>query len=212
LSIVEPVSPRPYQLGRRQAAADETRARIIAAGRKLLDRKGGLGGFTVDAVAREAGVARMTVYHQFGSRVGLLEALFDTLASHRDADKLVAAIGRPDPLVGLSEFVESLGRSWSSDRRIVRRLQGLAAVDPEFGQVWQAREELRRNGLRAIVERVAEKHGGPAPDAVDLAVDVLYALVSFETFDAIAGTARPFARAASEIYRLALAALGVDQR
>jgi AcrR family transcriptional regulator len=203
------VCPRPYQLGRRQAAAEETRARIIAAARELLTAQGGLAGFTVDAVAREAGVARMTVYYQFGSRTGLLEALFDSLASHRGAGQLVTAMHRPDPLEGLAEFIESLGRFWNSDRPLVRRLQGLAAIDPDFGQVWQAREALRRQGLQALAERIAQTHGHPGPGAIDEAVDVLYALVAFETFDSIAGTARPYGQVAPVIYRLALAALGL---
>jgi AcrR family transcriptional regulator len=203
------VCPRPYQLGRRQAAAEETRARIIAAARELLTAKGGLAGFTVDAVAREAGVARMTVYYQFDSRTGLLEALFDSLASHRGAGQLVAAMHRPDPLAGLAEFIDSLGRFWSSDRPLVRRIQGLAAIDPDIEQVWQAREALRRQGLQALVERIAQTHGHPGPGAIDEAVDVLYALVAFETFDNIAGTARPYEQVAPVIYRLALTALGL---
>lgn len=204
--------PRPYTLGRRQAAAEETRTRIIAAARELLTAKGGLAGFTVDAVAREAGVARMTVYYQFGSRTGLLEALFDSLASHRGAGQLVAAIQRPDPLEGLAEFIESLGRFWNSDRPLVRRLQGLAAIDPEFEQVWQAREALRRQGLQALAERIAQTHGHPGPGAIDEAVDVLYALVAFETFDSIAGPARSYKQVAPVIYRLALTALGLGDR
>ena len=205
------MAPRSYRLGRRQAAK-ETRARIIAAARELLTAEGGLAGFTVEAVARDAGVARMTVYYQFGSRTGLLEALFDSLASHRGAGQLVAAIQRPDPLEGLAEFIESLGRFWNSDRPLVRRLQGLAAIDPEFEQVWQAREALRRQGLQALAERIAQTHGHPGPGAIDEAVDVLYALVAFETFDSIAGPARSYEQVGPEIYRLALTALGLGDR
>jgi AcrR family transcriptional regulator len=203
------VSPRPYQLGRRQAAADQTRARIIAAARDLLAAEGGLGGFTVEAVARAAGVARMTVYYQFGSRIGLLEALFDSLASHQGADQLVAAIQRPDPLEGLAQFIESLAHFWNSDRPIVRRLQGLAAIDPDFEAVWQAREALRRQGLHTLVERIAHARGHPPADAIEETVDVLYALVAFETFHAIAGTTRAFEQVAPVVYRLALAGLGL---
>ncbi|HZD67398.1 MAG TPA: TetR family transcriptional regulator [Actinomycetes bacterium] len=206
------MSPRPYQLGRRQAAAEETRARIVAAARQLLAAQGGLGGFTVDAVARAAGVARMTVYYQFGSRIGLLEALFDSLTSHRGADRLVAAMQRPDPLEGLAEFIQALSRFWSEDRPIVRRLQGLAAIDPDFEHVWQAREALRRQGLQALVERIAQAYGRPGPEGIGEAVDVLYGLVAFETFASIAGTARPLEQVAPVIYRLALAALGLGDR
>ena len=37
--------------------------------------------FSIETVARQADVARMTVYHQFGSKLGLLEALCDSLAA-----------------------------------------------------------------------------------------------------------------------------------
>src|SRR5438034_7095657 len=71
------MSPRPYRLGQRQVAADETRSRILNAARAQLETEVS---FSIDAVARRADVARMTVYYQFGSRRGLLEALFDDLA------------------------------------------------------------------------------------------------------------------------------------
>src|SRR3989442_13135299 len=73
------MSPRPYRLGRRQPAAQRTRARVLRAARQLLTARAGAEPFSVDAVARRAGVARMTVYHRFGSRRGLLEALFHSL-------------------------------------------------------------------------------------------------------------------------------------
>ena len=87
----------PYRLGQRRVAAEQTRARIIAAARALLTSSGGLVGFTVDAVAKQAGVSRMTVYYQFDSKAGLLDALFDDLAERR-RDR--AATGRLEPLPG----------------------------------------------------------------------------------------------------------------
>ena len=95
------MSPRPYRLGQRRLAADRTRARIVAAARALLTAEGGLAGFTVDAVARQASVSRMTVYYQFDSRAGLLDALFDDLAARGGLDQLAAAFGLPDPLAAL---------------------------------------------------------------------------------------------------------------
>src|SRR5207248_3082979 len=75
------MSPRPYRLGRRKPAAQRTRARVLRAARELLTARAGAEPFSVEAVARQARVARMTVYHQFGSRRGLLEALFDSFAA-----------------------------------------------------------------------------------------------------------------------------------
>jgi AcrR family transcriptional regulator len=72
------MSPRPYRLGQRQVLADETRSKILDAARAQLETEAS---FSIDAVARRADVARMTVYYQFGSKRGLLEALFDALAA-----------------------------------------------------------------------------------------------------------------------------------
>src|SRR5947209_18395237 len=114
------MSPRPYRLGQRQAAADQTRARIVAAARELLGARSGFAGFTIDAVARQAGVARMTVYYQFGSKVGLLEALCDSLAARGGIEQLMTAFCQPDSLDALREFVAVFGRFWSSDRLVTR--------------------------------------------------------------------------------------------
>ncbi len=75
------MSPRPYRLGQRQMITEQTRTRILAAARELLMESSGFSSFSLDAVARQADVARMTVYHQFGSKIGLLEALCDSLAA-----------------------------------------------------------------------------------------------------------------------------------
>src|SRR5262249_9711035 len=75
------IAPPPYNLGQRQDASEETRRRIVAAARDLLADESGPPGFTVETVARRAGVARMTVYYQFRSKRGVLEALFDDLAN-----------------------------------------------------------------------------------------------------------------------------------
>jgi AcrR family transcriptional regulator len=74
------MSPRPYRLGKREEAISERRRRILDAARELLRVSTAYPGFTVDAVARRADMARGTVYYQFGSKTGLLEAVCDDLA------------------------------------------------------------------------------------------------------------------------------------
>ncbi|HLJ32312.1 MAG TPA: helix-turn-helix domain-containing protein, partial [Ktedonobacteraceae bacterium] len=135
------MSPRPYRLGQRQTAAEQTRTRIIAAARELLVASEGFSGFSMDAVARQAEVARMTVYHQFGSKVGLLEALSDSLAAHGGMEHLANAFRRPEPLEALDEYITAFGRFWNVDRLVMRRLRALAALDQDFEQVVRARDE-----------------------------------------------------------------------
>jgi AcrR family transcriptional regulator len=203
------MSPRPYRLGQRRVAAEQTRARVIAAARVLLTSSRGFAGFTIDAVARQAGVARMTVYYQFASKAGLLEALFDDLADRGGMEQLPSAFGRPDPLDALDDFVAVFCRFWASDRLIIRRLQGLAALDPDFQQV--SREERRREGLRVILRRLADRNGRPSPDAFEEAVDVLHLLTSFQSYDNLAGGGRGPEAVAALIRRLARAALGLPR-
>src|ERR1700730_1180757 len=99
------MSPRPYKLGQRQVAADQTRSRIVAAARALLADESGPAGFTVDAVARQAEVARMTVYYQFQSKRGVLEALFDDLANRGLMPHLRPVFHEPAPKLALDRLI-----------------------------------------------------------------------------------------------------------
>ncbi|MGH2586000.1 MAG: TetR/AcrR family transcriptional regulator [Dehalococcoidia bacterium] len=207
------MSPRPYRLGQRRAATDQTRARIVAAAHDLLSAEEGLAGFSVDAVARRAGVARMTVYYQFGSKQGLIQALFDELAARgRLAERLPAAFSRPEPLEALGEVIAAFGRFWASDRLVIRRVRALAAVDPELEQGLRERDGWRRNGIRVVLGRLAGAYGRRAADAFDEAVDVAYTLGSFETFDTLAGATRDVEKITPIVQRLILDALGWGDR
>ncbi len=206
------MSPRPYRLGQRQATTEQTRARILSAARELLMASNSFSGFSIEAVARQADVARMTVYHQFGSKIGLLEALFDSLATSGGMEELAAAFRRPEPLDALDNYITVFSRFWDSDRLVTRRIHGLAALDPDFEQVVRARDERRRQGLRVLVQRIAEQHSRPAPETLDEAVDILYTLISFECFDILAGPTRSVQEVAPMVQRLARAALGLNER
>jgi AcrR family transcriptional regulator len=180
------MSPRPYRLGQRQVAADETRSRILnAAHRQLAEETS----FSIDAVARRAEVARMTVYHQFRSRRGLLEALFDELAVKGGMDRLPSAFQQPDARAALGRLIEIFAHFWSTDRIVLRRLRAIAVLDRELDQALVHRNEWRRNGLRAILSRF---HANPTGGSrrVDELVDLLFVLISFESFDTLAGADR----------------------
>jgi AcrR family transcriptional regulator len=204
--------PRPYRLGHRQAATEQTRARILTAVRALLMSPDGYSRFSIEAVARQADVARMTVYHQFGSKTGLLEALCDTLAVSGGMEHLATAFRQPDPLDALSQYLVVFGRFWEADRLVMRRLRALAGLDPDFGQVIRARDAWRRQGISVIVQRLVDQLGPLPETARDEIVDVLFTLSSFETFDTLAGSTRSLEEVAPLVARLAHAALPVTNR
>jgi AcrR family transcriptional regulator len=181
------MSPRPYRLGQRQQAADETRTRILSAAQQLLETEDS---FSLDAVAHRADVARMTVYHQFGSKGGLLEALFGQLAARGGMERLPSAFQQSDVLSALDRFIDVFAQFWSTYRVVMRRLRAFAVLDPELNQALADRNEWRRQGIQAILAKhpVAARRRGAANDQL---VDVLFALTSFEYFDVLAGPNRP---------------------
>src|SRR5215204_2255219 len=183
------MKPRPYRMEQRQAAVEVTRDRIIEAARAVLTAED-VASFTVDAVARQAGVARMTVYYQFASKGGLLEALSDHLASRGLVKQLRAAFGRPEGWQVFEGVVGAFCGFWASDRLVIRRLRCLAALDADIERSVSARDERRRDAMRAVVTRLAKERLIAAPASPGDLVDLLHAVTSFEMFDALANQHR----------------------
>src|SRR6266851_5528140 len=99
--------PRSYRLGRRQASVDRTYRSILEAARELVAERGPAP--SVGAVARRAGVSRLTVYARFGSRAALLGALAPALADHGDDD--------------LGHHFERTCSAWAQNPALVRHLR-----------------------------------------------------------------------------------------
>ncbi|WP_405484082.1 TetR/AcrR family transcriptional regulator [Nocardia sp. NBC_00511] len=179
------MSPRQYNLGKRSAQIEQSRRQVLDAARAILGEAEGYTGFTLDAVAKRADVARATVYYQFGSKTGLLEAVCDDLAAVGGLSELVKAFTDPEPLGALSEFIACFARFWAADRAAMRRLRALAALDVDVHAVISARDERRREGLAVLSAPFSD--GNPAPADLDGQLRILLALTSFETFDTMAG-------------------------
>src|ERR1700736_5592285 len=97
---------RRYVSSVRTAAAAEKRARVIDAAARSLREDASISSFSLDAVAKAAGVTRLTVYHQFGSRRGLLEAVFDEIARQGGLAEISDAMAISDPRAALDRLVE----------------------------------------------------------------------------------------------------------
>ena len=201
---------RPPDHGKRTAASGETRARILEAARDLAVEEG-FSGFTVEKVAEHAGVSRMTVYYQFGAKADLMEALFDHLARRGRMDQLPEAFGNPDPREGLMRFIEVFCGFWASDPEGLRRLRAWEAVEREETRGGHGRDAWRRGGLQTLVGRLREERGAPSSWAAEEVIDILHALTSFETYDALARQGRGEEEVAAILKRAALAIVGVDE-
>ncbi|WP_131738232.1 TetR/AcrR family transcriptional regulator [Actinomadura roseirufa] len=192
------MSPRNYRSDKRTAAAEETRLRVLTAARTLLSGASTTQ-VSVDAVAKAADVSRQTVYNAFGSKSGLLEALFDSIASQSGMD-LQPAFTAPDLTTALDHFSEAFCVFWASDPLVIRRLHGMAVLDRVLDRLLRDRNEMRRSALVSLLERFG---AGTGPDTVDM----IWQLTSFETYDSLTGAdaSRDTAQAARLIAAAAVA-------
>jgi AcrR family transcriptional regulator len=204
------MSPRPYQLGKRQQQIDESRQRVIDAARSQLAEVNSYRSFTVEAVAKQANVAKATVYYQFGSKTGLLEAVCDALAAAGGMSGMATAFTDPEPMAGLRTLVGVFARFWAEDRGVMRRLRALAALDPEVAAVIASRDQRRRSALEVIVGRLLDDPEHSRSPGREQLARTLSMLTSFETFDTLAGPDQPLAEATGEVLRLVEAAVRQD--
>jgi AcrR family transcriptional regulator len=194
-------------MARRLENTEVTRLRIINAARGLLATGDGTARFSMEEVARRAAVARMTVYHQFGSARGLLEGLCDSLALAGGMAQLGNAFRRSDSLEALDQFVAVFMGFWESDRPVLRSLRALATLDPELAAVLQERSGWRRKGLQVLIGRLAKQTGRPKPHDMGDAVDLVHTLTDFPVYDSLASPDRGLEQVTGMVQRLVRKAL-----
>lgn len=202
--------PRQHRAAGRDPAGQQTRDRIVAGALALVTAEDGLRDFTMDAVARQSGVSRMTVYYQFGSRTDLLDALADALAARGQiVDNLRGAFAQPQPLTMLDGLVEAFVRLWEVEPVAMRRLRSLSSVDPTLAPEVQARDGLRKVAARRVVERLVTDGLVPQAASGD-AVDALDVLLSFEAWDLLGGRDGHIDQIRPVLHRLVRRTLGLE--
>jgi len=196
------VSPRAYNSPGRIVAATKTRQRIVAAAAAILGTAEGISGFSLQAVADKAGVTRLTVYNQFGSRRALLEGVFDDMAIRGGLHRIPGVMAGSGPQAGLRQVIAIFCDFWSFGCDALGPLHAAGASDPEFGASVRERNERRRRLLSVLVRRMA-KDRKLRPKALGDLIDVLFALTSFPFFSQLTAQGRSAEAACSLIQGLA---------
>lgn len=173
---------RPYRQRLRAESSAMTRQRIIDAARQVLTAQPQRG-FNLSEVAALARVVRSTVYTVFGSRQGLLRAVAQDMAERGGWDRMRAAFRDPDAWAAVRRNLEEGTRMVASEHPVGLAIDSLAAVDPDAAVVAAELDELRLQGLRSLVRRLGEQ-GYLRPELDhERAVDILWLLSGWRTFD-----------------------------
>jgi len=160
-----------HDLGKRQAGVDRTKAAVLAAARELVAASGGTH-LSVGAVARRAGVSRLTIYNRFGSRSGLLRAVAGEAHGRSLPPAPNGANGAQDPREQLRDRILTACLTWASDPALFR---ALPAVTSAGGQADQKD--------RGLAERLAAADQLRPGCSLKEAEDVIGALTTFAVFD-----------------------------
>jgi AcrR family transcriptional regulator len=176
--------------------SEKARHAILDAAAELLLRRG-LGAVSMDAVAERAGVSKATIYRWWPSKEMLaLDALLDWAAATapaRDTGSL-----RGDVLALLRPWVREIRRRPFG--RVIAAFLSEAQSDPEFADAYRTRYvEPRRNAMRAVFARAAERGEVPADLDVEVALDLIYGAVYHRLLHGHAELTDRFARDVVEL-------------
>lgn len=137
--------------------AEETRTRILATTRELLERADGRP-LSMGAIADAVGVTRQLLYLHFANRAQLLlEVSREADAAARTPDRQARIDSAPDAASALREAVTLQGHIKPKIHAVARAVDRLRVTDPDAEAVWREREEQRLARCRSVVRRLADE-------------------------------------------------------
>ena len=157
-----------------EAEPPGTRARILDAAREIIVGDG-YGEFSLERVAERADVVRATIYYQFGSRSGLLEALVGATEERGEIHRT----REEDHTV--RDLLDRVIRIWEVDGDIIRAFLSMGVADPQTSDVISRHQAGRRQRIVELVDEF-EAAGHLRGDRQD-AVDLLWLLTDFHSYD-----------------------------
>lgn len=173
---------RPYRQRLRAESSAMTRQRIIDAARQVLTTQP-LRSFNLSEVAELARVVRSTIYTVFGSREGLLRAVAQDMTERGGWERMREAFRDPDAWAAIRRNIEEGTRMVASEHPVILAISVLAMVDPDAAAVAAEMDEVRLRGLRSLARRLGEQ-GYLRPELDhEQAVEILWVLTSWNSFD-----------------------------
>jgi len=145
------IQTRKYDSAMRRQQADQTRAAIAKAARKLIFSQG-YEAAKIDAIAREAGVAAQTVYAVFGSKRGILAELLDQDSFGPDYQELIQQVqATTDPEVKVRFPARFARQIYDAQSSTFDRFRGAGVVAPDLASLEKERECHRYEAQKHLI-------------------------------------------------------------
>jgi AcrR family transcriptional regulator len=150
-------STRPYRAPTRERKAEETRRRIIEAGRRLF-RERGYAATTLAEIAKGAGVATPTVYARFGSKLSLLNALIAAATQSPAVEVEIAGFAiQPEPRAQIRLIARMARQIYERSWDVVEILRAAGTADPDAAAAWREADRHARQAQAPFVQALAER-------------------------------------------------------
>jgi AcrR family transcriptional regulator len=152
----------------RPSGEDRERA-ILATAEKLLAERD-LDGFSVDDLARGAGLSRPTFYFYFASKEAVVLTLLDRVIAEANDTDLALDFAR-DPVGSWRAVIQNVVDVFSAHRVVTAAAVRASASSPELRALWATAMDTWVAQCAEVIE--AERARGAAPDGLparDLAV------------------------------------------
>ena len=185
VTVSKTSEPRKYRSDVRQAAAAETRRRVVEAAATCFERAG-YTATTMRAIATEAGVSVETV-NGHGPKGDLLFAAFELSFAGREGDapmaetpEVRAAMAPADPREFIAAGVHVLIDAFARSVGIWRALTAAADVDAAVAVQLDDMLRRRRAEFTGVVDQLVTR--GAVIDDREAATDILIGLINHESY------------------------------
>jgi AcrR family transcriptional regulator len=158
------------------ARGEATRGQLISIARRLFAERG-YEDTSIEAVLREAGVSRGSLYHHFPGKEALFEAVAEDVETSVGEQTLAAALGADG---GPVDALRAGSLAWIrlAGDPVVQRILLIDAPSVLGWERWRAMEEDHAlGGIRAVLQAIAEE-GKVRPELVGTLANVLLASVN----------------------------------
>jgi AcrR family transcriptional regulator len=171
---------RPYA-GTRRRESSETVARVLEAAERMI-KEDAFHAATMDELAAAAGVSRATVFNRFGSKLGVLEALFTRGMEGPEMAAIQEALALEDPVAALDAVVEAGCAIWEVCGLVVQQLQAVAVLEPDAAALVDQQRDQQRAELQDLTRRLAKADKLRPGLSQARATATLHMLTSLESF------------------------------
>jgi AcrR family transcriptional regulator len=147
------MATRPYTASRRRGSPASVE-RVLDAAEQLI-REDAFHSATMDQLAAAARVSRATVFNRFGSKLGVLQALYVRCVESPEMKAVMEAFEIEDSLAALEAVIDAVCAMWETHGFIQEQVQAIVVLEPEAGAIVEEQKDEQSSDLRNLTRRLA---------------------------------------------------------